>query len=362
MRWSLLLIVLLTACSDAGAPIDSPVPYFVDDVAWRSREAPTALAEAPMAWLRGVDGPVALGLPDGRVVYSAYAEEVAVDPMRTEREQGIGEGTVLGRPSVRVSDADGDRLLVDGAIAPAVSPSGRVAVGVLDDPDYRHERPLDAAVAVVEPGAGTPVRWTGSGGLRSPLAWVGDALLYAVPQAPRLPELRAATGPGRDVRVAAAATFVAASPDGRLVLVAAETPGGGERLTFEIRSVVDGSVAARVPSDLRWVGPGRWGTDGRITVAGAPSPGALVAVEFGEDLRTRRTVEFAVPDSLASPPMEVAFTADGREFAVSTFDTGTRFPNTRWTIMRCVIDTAACARNDLPAGVVTVGFLGNPSV
>jgi hypothetical protein len=339
----------------------SVVPYFADRSARLPGGTERTLGRIPLPHVRGTDGPTAIGTADGRVVYPTFDEKVRLDPLRTARSQGITERTVLGRGSVRISGPDGDRPLADGAFAPAVSLTGRVAVGLLDDPDERYGQRYNAAIAVLEPHSTSPTRWTPSGGVRTPVAWLGDSLLYALPGEVGLPELRITTGPGTDRRLAERGALVAAAPDGRRVLVAVEEPGGGERLTLEVLSIADGQPLARSVPGLRWTGLGSWSAGG-IVVVGAPRPGTLTALELDTDLRERRRTDFAVPSQLASPPAEVAVAPDHRAFGVVTFVAGTREPDVSWVMLGCSLDTGLCHRDDLRPGLRNLGFVSNPSV
>jgi hypothetical protein len=351
-----VLAAALAACACAGRgadpPLSSAVPYFAGRTATFPGGAARELARPPWSRLRGADGPAAVARRE-TVVYETFVEKVRFDPQRTAREQGIRDGTVLGRLSVRAADQRGDRLLVDGAFAPAVSAAGRVAVGLLDDPDQRFGAHYDAAIAVLEPGSTRPVRWTDADRLRTPVAWVGDALLYAVPVEVGPPELWVTTGPGAGQRVVPAGSFVAAAPGRVLVAV----PDGDKR-ALEIRSIPDGRLLARQETELHWVGLGSWTTQG-IAVVGAPEPGVLTALDLGPDLRPRGKVDLRVPAELAAPPNEVAVAGDHKSFGVATFVAGA--PELSWVLLSCTLATGTCQRHDLDPGTEHAGFVNNPS-
>lgn len=358
MKWVGLgissLLLMLVACSSDPIEVHGVAPYFVD----RSTSL-HALERVPLPRLSGTDGPAAIKAPDGRIVYVTYDEKTELDPLRSDASQGVVDGTVLGRSSVRVAGPAGDELLVDGAFAPAVSAGGRIAVGLLDDPDHRHLRPHLASIAVVEPGSSTPIRWTPSGELFTPVAWVGESLIYAVPAGLGMPHLRIMTGPGRDRLLAERAALVAVSPDRERVLLSVAT-GGGDQRTFEVHSTATGQRLAQFTSGLRWAGLGSWSADG-IVVVGAPQPGHLAALELDEQLRLRRTVAFPIAAELASPPSEVAVLPGLREFSVSTFVVGSRAPEVTWVILTCSLDSGHCSRQDLHHGVQNVGFIADLS-
>lgn len=343
---------------DRDVTVSSVVPYFAGRTAVLSGGTARTLDHVPRPRLRGTSGPVAVGTAGGGVVYSTFHEKVRLDPLRTAGEQGVRAGDVLGHPSVRAFGSSGDRVLADGAFAPAVSATGRVAVGLLDDPVQRFGREYDAAVAVLEHGV--PTRWTGSGGLRTPVAWVGDALLYAVPTQARLPELWVATGPGEGRRLVPAGSFVAAAPDRQRVLVAVPEPERGGRLTFAVLSLADGRVLARFATELWWVGLGSW-TARRIVAVGAPEPGTLTALALDGDLRLHHEVDFAVPAELAAPPNEVSVATEQNSFGVATFVAGTTTPTPSWVLLSCSLADAACRRADLRQGTEYAGFVSNPS-
>lgn len=342
------------ACAGRAAdpPIPSTVPYFAGRTATFPGGTARELARTPLPRLRGADGPAAVP-SRGSVVYETFDEKVEVDPERTAQEQGIKDGTVLGRLSVRTAGKT-DRLLVDGAFAPAVSVTGRVAVGLLDDPDQRFGDHYDAAIAVLEPGSTTPVRWTDADRLRTPVAWVGDALLYAVPVEVGPPELWLATGPGAGRKLVSAGSFVAAAPDRVLVAV----PDKDGRRALEIRSTQDGRLLARHETELHWVGLGSWTAQG-IAVVGAPEPGVLTALDLTEDLQPRDEVDLRVPAELAAPPNEVAVARDHKSFGVATFVAGA--PELSWVLLSCSLADRACRRANLSEGTEYAGFVNNPS-
>jgi len=359
----LLTVLGAVACSsnvstmDATAPVDGSLTYFTD----RTVHGPGAreLAQVPLPGLRGADGPAAAGTADGRVIYATYTERVEVDPMRTEAEQGIEPGTVLGRMSVRLAGPAGDHELVAGGFAPAVAQDGRIAVGLLDDPDDRFGADRSAAIAVLAPGSTEPRRWTASDGLLTPVAWAGTALLYAVPSGSgQLAAVRVTTGPGSDRPFADSGVVVTVSPTGDRVLLAVPVPGGGERLSLQLRDL-SGATLSTLDSGLRWVGAGRW-TPAGITVVGAPAPGKLAALELDplDGLRQRARHDLDYPADLATPPSEIAITTDGTSFGAATFVAGTRAPNTAWVVLGCSLTAHRCTRGDLPAGVHNTGFVG----
>jgi hypothetical protein len=352
-----VLVVAALAIPACAAREDLPratVPYFAGHTATFPDGVARTLAQVPLPRLRGADGPAAVNLADGRIVYETFDEKVAVDPQRTAEEQGIRDDTVLGRQSVRSFGKGGDRLLVDGAFAPAVSATGRVAVGLLDDPDQRFGDHYDAAIAVLEPGATKPVRWTASGRLRTPVAWLGDTLLYAVPAEVGLPSLWLATGPGAGRQLVAAGAFVAAAA-GRVLIAVPDRDG---RRALEVRSTADGRLIARQETELRWVGFGSWTAQGIVAV-GAPEPGVMTALDLGEDLQLRKKVDIRVPAELAAPPNEVAVARDHKSFGVATFVAET--PELSWVLLDCSLAGRECRRADLSQGTEYAGFVSNPS-
>ena len=355
-----LLAAALAVSACAGREADRDrlapgvVPYFAGRTAVFPDSTERTLAATPRTRLRGADGPAAVGTPDG-IVYETFAEKVRVDPQRTAAEQGVRDGTVLGRLSVRVFDEARDHVLVDGAFAPAVSADGRVAVGLLDDPDQRFGHRYDAAIAVLAPGSAKPARWTESDRLRTPVAWVGDTLLYAVPVEIGPPELWLTTGPGTSRRLADAGTFVAASPDRERVLIGVRDR---DRIALETRSIRDGRVLSRTATELRWVGHGSWTAAGILAV-GAPETGALTALDLGADLQPRGKVDIPVPAELAAPPNEVSVAGDHRSFGVATFVA--EAPELSWVMLSCSLADRACRRTDLRQGTEYAGFVSNPS-
>lgn len=345
---------------DRDTTVHSVVPYFAGRTAMFPDGAAHTLGQVPKPRLRGTEGPVAVGSADGPIVYSSFDEKRRLDPLRTAEEQGVRDGTVLGRLSVREFGKSGDRVLVDGAFAPAVSPTGRVAVGLLDDPHHRFGRPGDAAIAVLAPGSRTATRWTDSGGLRTPLAWIGDALVYAVPVQARWPELWVTTGPGASRRLTPAGIFVAASPTRDRVLVATPDPERDGRFTLTVLSTKEEGVLARGATELLWVGAGSWTAQGIVAV-GAPEPGALTALELTGELQLRRRVDFDVPDELASPPNEILVAPHQRSFGVATFVAETEAPNLVWVLLSCSLVNQVCRRADLRTGTEYAGFVSDPS-
>lgn len=360
-----LLAAALAVCACADRAADRAdeatapgvVPYFADRAATFPDGATHVLDRVPRPRLRGAAGPLAVSAGE-EIVYSTFDEKVRLDPRRSAEEQGVRDGAVLGHPSVRAAGGSGDRVLAKGAYAPAVSATGRVAVGLLDDPVQRFGRRYDAAIAVLENGS--PVRWTESDGLRTPLAWVGDALLYAVPVEVGPPQLWVATGPGAGRRLLSAGYFVAAAPDRERVLVAVAEERRHDLLTLLVMSTRDGQVLARLETRLWWAGLGSWTPD-RIVVVGAPEPGVLTALELDDDLRPRDTTDFAVPAELAAPPNEIAVAPDQRSFGVATFVAGTAAPDQSWALLGCTLADAACERTDLRRGTEYAGLVSNPS-
>lgn len=237
------------------------------------------LAAAVSGALMGPLAPVAVDGPDGAVAYSTWDAARAVDPRLSFSKQGIGDGDVLGTPSLRVRDGRGhDALVARGAYSAAWRSDGALADFEAADPRFRASRPYVGDV-VVRPGLhGRAVKWSAEPGRYVVYAWAGRRLLfYRVGEGEAL-DLLVADSPG-DVRPLAPGSAIALSPDGQRVAVASP-----DSTNVRVLDVASGrelawiDVTTATPA-LRWVGySGSWAGDELV----APASAGLAVFHVGE--------------------------------------------------------------------------------
>jgi hypothetical protein len=191
-----------------------------------------------IAPLTGSLTPVATASPDGSfVVYSSWRQLAKIRPDAVG--QGVATGEPVGVPSVRLFDVrtGRDRLVANGAAAPAVSTSGSIAYFAGETPAVRNNVEYTGQVVVADSTDAKPRVWTTRPARYFPYAWAGSTLLVqrAIPDSEGA-DLYAFTGPDESHLLAPDAYAIAVSPDGEKVLAAV-----GVR-TLELIRVDDAAV------------------------------------------------------------------------------------------------------------------------
>ena len=191
-----------------------------------------------MAPLTGSLTPVAVATPGGAyVVYSSWRQLARVKP--DAPGQGLSTGDAVGVPSIRLFDTrtGKDALLATGAASPAISSAGALAYLAGDSTVVRQNVDYTGRIVVADSVNAKPRVWTSHAGRYLPYAWAGSTLLAyrGVPDSEGT-DLYAFTGPDSSRLLAPDAYVIALSPDGKEVLVSANT-----RMLERIR-IDDGSV------------------------------------------------------------------------------------------------------------------------
>lgn len=264
---------------------------------------PRRLAAPASAPLLGTDAPVAARSPGGRfLVYNSFRWRRAIDRVRSYLEQGIDTGDALGTPQLRVRDVDRgeEATLEPGSQSLAWRDDGALAYAVGSPPDYRANVPFLTNVVVRASPGGDPVSWAAGPARYTVLAWAGRTLLVARGEPGATSDLVAFDGPERSRVLAAAATFLAASPDGTRVLVArslSDTPTP----RIDLVRVADGQTEATMfLADARdpvtreptaWVSPpAAWERD-RVLLA---SSTGLVLLRVDESIEVEQVLHLDV--------------------------------------------------------------------
>jgi hypothetical protein len=212
------------------------------------RSATLGGGEEVIAAVTGSLVPVAVETNDGSLVaYSSWQQLAQIKPGTPG--QGVAVDQPVGRPSIRVYDAASgkDRLVAQGAYAPALSSDGTLAFAKGDDAIVRQNRDYTGRIMVGSARGNSFHQWTTDSARYFPYAWAGSTLLaYKAAPDTEAADLYAFTGEGQGRLLAAGAFVLALSPDGSRVAV---TEG---RRMVEILRVSDGAVQASMPLD----GPG----------------------------------------------------------------------------------------------------------
>jgi hypothetical protein len=171
------------------------------------------------------------------VVYSSWKQLGRVKP--DARGQGLSTGQPVGLPSVRLFDlrTGRDRLVANGAAAPALAPTGALAYLVGETEVVRQNVEYTGRVVVADSPDAKPRVWTSRPARYLPYAWAGNALLVyrGIPDS-EAADLYAYTGPDESHLLAPEAFVIAVSPDGEKVLAAVAMR------TLEVISIADASV------------------------------------------------------------------------------------------------------------------------
>jgi hypothetical protein len=224
------------------------------------------------------------------VFYNAWSESRPENPNLSFSDQGIADGDVLGRPSIRrfgvaTSDtainptdpiAGRDRLVVDGAFSIAERADGAIAFFRGIDPDYRANQPYLGHITV-RPNpevAADEVQWTTDAGQYVVYGWAGDTLLAYRQDEGEIHDVVGLTGPGTETLFAAGADIIAINPTGEYVLLADQAASG-----VYLFSVDTGVLVGQADlSDLQYLS----GPDVRLptmAIYGGSWAGDRVAVE-----------------------------------------------------------------------------------
>jgi hypothetical protein len=293
-----------------------PGPFVRGNGLFSGKGGRSQLAAAVSGAMIGPLSPVAVLSPDGRfVAYNTWQGQKPVDANQSFSSQGIGDGDVLGTPSLRVHDDSGkDTVLEQGAYSAAWRQDGAIAFVKGADRDFRAGRSYDGQV-VVRPGIhGRDAVWTKEPAHYVVYAWAGSRLLfYRVGLGEKL-ELLVADAPG-SVRSLADGSAIALSPDATQVAVLSQ-----DATNVRVLDVATGGelawldVTTATPA-LAWLGySGSWVGDHIV----APGSTGLAVLHVGY-----RSLELEQALSLdrAQFPVgvqEPEFTdADGNEIAVT---------------------------------------------
>jgi hypothetical protein len=293
-----------------------PGPFVRGNGLFSGKGGRSQLAAAVSGAMIGPLSPVAVLSPDGRfVAYNTWQGQKPVDANQSFSSQGIGDGDVLGTPSLRVHDDSGkDTVLEQGAYSAAWRQDGAIAFVKGADRDFRAGRSYDGQV-VVRPGIhGKDAVWTKEPAHYVVYAWAGSRLLfYRVGLGEKL-ELLVADAPG-SVRSLADGSAIALSPDATQVAVLSQ-----DATNVRVLDVATGGelawldVTTATPA-LAWLGySGSWVGDHIV----APGSTGLAVLHVGY-----RSLELEQALSLdrAQFPVgvqEPEFTdADGNEIAVT---------------------------------------------
>jgi hypothetical protein len=293
-----------------------PGPFVRGNGLFSGKGGRSQLAAAVSGAMIGPLSPVAVLSPDGRfVAYNTWQGQKPVDANQSFSSQGIGDGDVLGTPSLRVHDDSGkDTVLEQGAYSAAWRQDGAIAFVKGADRDFRAGRSYDGQV-VVRPGIhGRDAVWTKGPAHYVVYAWAGSRLLfYRVGLGEKL-ELLVADAPG-SVRSLADGSAIALSPDATRVAVLSQ-----DATNVRVLDVATGGelawldVTTATPA-LAWLGySGSWVGDHIV----APASTGLAVLHVGY-----RSLELEQALSLdrAQFPVgvqEPEFTdADGNEIAVT---------------------------------------------
>jgi hypothetical protein len=293
-----------------------PGPFVRGNGLFSGKGARSQLTAAVSGAMIGPLSPVAVLSPGGRyVAYNTWQGQKAVDSNQSFSSQGIGEGDVLGTPSLRVHDDSGkDTLLEQGAYSAAWRLDGAVAFVKGTDRDFRAGRSYDGHV-VVRPGVhGKDTAWTKEPAHYVVYAWAGSRLLfYRVGLGEKL-ELLVADAPG-SVRSLAEGSAIALSPDATRVAVLSQ-----DATNVRVLDVATGGelawldVTTATPA-LAWLGySGSWTGDHIV----APASTGLAVLHVGS-----RSLELEQALSLDRARFPVGVQepefvdADGNEIAAS---------------------------------------------
>jgi hypothetical protein len=322
--------------------------------------------EEVIAALTGSLVPVAVAADDESVVaYSSWHQlaQLAVDTPG----QGLKDGDPVGRPSIRVYDAssDKDKLVANGAYAPALSVDGRLAFVKGDDAIVRQNREYTGKVMVGSARGGTFSSWTRDSARYFPYAWAGDSLLVyrARPQSEGT-DLYVFTGPDESRLLAPNAFAIALSPDGARVLVTVD------RQVVEVVRIADGAIESSFTLD----GPGVAGYDSASTphalmYAGswsgdrivANSDVGLVVLNAKDGLRIESVFKTPFAHGVTEPTFVDDSTVVGwanlEPVAVSKTDE----PAYTHALVSCDLATASCAQSASQPARSWTRWVTNPS-
>jgi hypothetical protein len=295
-----------------------PGPFVRGNGLFSGKGGRSQLAAAVSGAMIGPLSPVAILSPDGQhVAYNTWQGRKPVDSNQSFSSQGIGEGEVLGTPSLRVHDESGkDTLLEQGAYSASWRQDGALAFVKGTDRDFRAGRSYDGQV-VVRPGIhGKDAAWTTEPAHYVVYAWAGSRLLfYRVGLGEKL-ELLVADAPG-SVRSLADGSAIALSPDAARVAVLSQ-----DATNVRVLDVATGGelawldVTTATPA-LAWLGySGSWAGDHIV----APASTGLAVLHVGsrslelEQALSLDRAQFPVgvqePEFVDADGNEIAATAD----------------------------------------------------
>jgi hypothetical protein len=246
--------------------------------------------------------PVASILPDGRIVYLAWADDVQGTEIHVFDPR-------VRRDDVRVVGASSVAVRSDGLIAYALGSTDLHLQGGSGSPgpggiEVDSSPAFDASTSWVQDGANDIV-----------VGWAGSSLLAYRLRGGGVLEVLALDGPGQVRTLAQGAVIVAISPDGSKVMLAGQTNGSSIPGTVEVVDVADGNVVAAakiaslhdpdspVPLSIVAIGYGEDWVGDRVV---APASGATVIMRVdGASIQLKRSIQTEEPGDALNEPQFV---------------------------------------------------------
>ena len=271
-----------------------------------ARRARLGGGDEVIAALTGSLVPVAVESSDRSLVaYSSWHQIAQIKP--DEPGQGVRVGDPIGVPSVRLYDATTgkDTLVASGAYSPALAESGELAFVKGDETIVRQNRPYNGQIVVGTAGRGPFTPWTSDAARYFTYGWAGHRLL-AYRQLPdsEAMDLYAFSGAQQARLLAAGATVVALSPDGKRFVATI-----GRRM-IEIVRVADGGVESSLALDGPGIAPpGSTSTPHALMYSGswfgdrvvANSDAGLIVLNTKDGLRIESVFTTPFPHGIIEP-------------------------------------------------------------
>ena len=326
----------------AGRP---PGSYVRGSSLYRPGQPPAMLRDRVRAPLVGPLAPVAVRSADGRLLaYNTWAEPRALDTGLSLSRQGVGPGEPVGTPSLRVYDESTGRdfLLERGSYSAAWRRDGAVAYVRGLSPAFKPGQRYLSEVVVRPSLQAAGAVWSAVPAHYVVYGWAGEHLIvYRVGEDEEIDTL-ALDGPGR-VRLLAAGSVVALSPDGERVFVL-----GPDNLQVRVLRVADGGeVASLDPADadpsIQWVAySGSWVGDHVV----APASAGLVVFRVGAAISVEQVLTLD-QNALPAGVQEPVFADESASVVVATADLPPRSGAPAETaFLECDRLTRSCLRGD----------------